>query len=788
MATSASLRARKDQIVEQYRDNLDLVRQVQKQAVDEIVNSLRSRRTGEPDEEDGGDSEEEEGGADTYDEDAIAATTALLGDTVTVFRFCRRARFSPAAALKLLHATCQWRLSSGLLQLTPASISYLYLSKPLLFFHPDLHDRFGRPCAILNLKHVQRTEDGKLDALKEYARFGWEVARRYLSDLSRKATTSAKDPTLQMVVIVDLDQAGMSNLEFELLPFFLDLLKNNFPGMVGAIFVLNYGWAYAGMWQLAKRVLPNTALERILFPSQAELFEFFDEDNLLVEHGGKIQYEYSPANPILQKYGQSQISLNGLPSPYGSRAPSRATSSSSLHHEVFHSAPGSGAGTPSLSRRQSGLVMTTRGESEAAASTAVPPPTTASWFSFGRGSRTRRLPPLTATTTNGLNGINGAHHGGETTPSGLRRVRSLAELQHRLEQTQREIDSEDSIDESGSDEGGTYTFDEEGSATGGAAAHGEGETSGYSTQASTVPSARSSRYSSRVGSRAVSREGSPNRYRRGIEPLTPAGAIGTEARALDLEILSPYNTSNPHFGYPAYVPPSSLDPSGTPRSRFPRRRKRDLVRTLTYLAALRFLALHRAIQYRLNVIVGLLLRLTGLGWWKRWREGRARVGAALGTGPGVLASETKDGSDKKVHWTSSTAGSTPSSSHDSSSSSLSSIAPPPPPSGRGAGAHDSHSPHHPSHHLHHQHLSSALVSSTPTSPTPLIDTDPSVLYLALLFIVIRTPDRKGKIKRVGRFLVVVVPTYAAAQARRLALRALVGKERADALLSAERVA
>ncbi|GAA5878574.1 hypothetical protein JCM3774_004070, partial [Rhodotorula dairenensis] len=229
MATAASLRARRDQIVEQYRDNLDLVRQVQKQAVDEVVNSLHPPPTAIA----GSQGPDDEPRVDKGDEDARAATTALLRDTVTVFRFCRRARFSPAAALKLLHATCQWRLTSGLLELTPASISALYLSKPLFFFHPDLYDRFGRPCAVLNLKHVQRTEDGKLDDLKDYVRFGWEVARRYLSDLSRRAA-SPQDPTLQMVVIVDLDQAGMSNLEFELLPFFLDLLKNNFPGMVGA--------------------------------------------------------------------------------------------------------------------------------------------------------------------------------------------------------------------------------------------------------------------------------------------------------------------------------------------------------------------------------------------------------------------------------------------------------------------------------------------------------------------------------------------------------------------------
>lgn len=48
------------------------------------------------------------------------------------------------------------------------------------------------------------------------------------------------------------------------------------------VFVLNYGWMYAGMWQLAKRILPHTALERILFPTKSELLQFFDEDHLLV--------------------------------------------------------------------------------------------------------------------------------------------------------------------------------------------------------------------------------------------------------------------------------------------------------------------------------------------------------------------------------------------------------------------------------------------------------------------------------------------------------------------------
>ena len=244
-----------------------------------------------------------------------------------------------------------------------------------------------------------------------------------------------------------------------------------------------------------------------------------------------MQYDYSPANPILEKYGQCQLSVTGLSSPFASRAPSRATSSSSLHHEVFHSAPGSGTGTPILSRKPSGLVMTTRDDSEAASSS--------SWFSFGSGLRTRRAPPtaeMLGTTATSMTTING----GEMTPRGLRRVRSLAELQQRLEQTQREIDSEDSIDESGSEEGATYDFDDqEPEAIAGTAVAdgGGGETSEYWTSASTVASAISSKYSSGVVSRSASRDGSPNRSRRTIEPLTPTGAASKSARALDLEIL-----------------------------------------------------------------------------------------------------------------------------------------------------------------------------------------------------------------------------------------------------------
>ncbi|GAA5896949.1 hypothetical protein JCM6882_007314 [Rhodosporidiobolus microsporus] len=718
--TPASLQARQEAVLAQYRDNADLVRDVQRQGIAELLPALK---------------DELDLAGDEDDEAAVGAGKALLQDRVSVFRFCRRARFSPTQALKLLHATLHWRLTSSLRSLTPASIPSVYRTHPLLFFHPTLVDRFGRPAAVLNLRHVQRTADGTLDELKEFVRLFWEVGRRYLTDLSRQAGEE-NDPKLQMVLIVDLEGAGMSNLEVELLPFFTDLLKNHFPGMVGGLFVLNYGWAYAGMWQLAKRVLPQTALDRILFPSKEELLEFFAEDHLLVEHGGSVQYEYTPSNPILEKYGRPLYPLSRPSSAYPSPGPTPSVSSASLHGDVFHSAPASGPPTPSHSRRPSSLAMTPATPGSKAAGTSGWP------WNWGFTPTA----PSTAPPESG---------------GGLRRVRSLAELQQKLEQTRREIDSDDSTIDSASE------FDDESTEVEQPARF---EPDG-SRATSVAASGRSSRFSSRATSRAVSREVSPMR-RRVLEPLSaPAETDEAGAKTPEMHVMSPYNASNPHFGYPAYVPSSQFDPSGIPRPHHLRRRKRDLVRTLTYLAALRFLALHRAIGYRLNLVVAMLLRFTGLGWWQARRAralAAAEAEAARTSGVGLPPAS----SERKVHWAQQTAASpSPASSASSSSSSLSAVIPPQP-------------------HAHHaQPLPPIFTALPPAPPPPLpFNVDPTVIYLAFLFLLIRTPRRRDKVKRLVRFLTVGAPSWALARGRAAALSALLGKETAQGVLRQERAA
>ncbi|RHZ88028.1 hypothetical protein Glove_26g96 [Diversispora epigaea] len=251
-----------------------------------------------------------------------------LDDRGTLFRFLRRANFDFDNALRELMVDIRWRIDNNVDSLAIQDIHPLLMEKGLFFIHKT--DKFNRPCAIFSLRKYLR-EDGSptIDEIKKYIIFNAEVIRRLLLDRSRE---SRDGPVLQYVIILDLKGAGVSTLDLELAPFTVDIMRHHFPGSVGSIFVLNYGVMYFGLWQIFKRILPEDSLNRIFFPSEKELLNYFDEENVLIEHGGSDKYEYNlEICETFQYYGNPKPLLQ-IPKPL-----SRVTSFDSLH-EVFFSA------------------------------------------------------------------------------------------------------------------------------------------------------------------------------------------------------------------------------------------------------------------------------------------------------------------------------------------------------------------------------------------------------------------------------------------------------------------
>ncbi len=246
-------------LVDQYTSHIPAIEQLQKAAKSQIVDDVASQLQ--------------------LNEEGKARVLVYLSDFANLFRFYRRSRFDEEQAISLLNATVLWRMRTDLDLLSLGTLNPLYVTPPapnppLFWVNSGFKDLYGRPCGVINLRSLERTAENTLDQVKEYIVACMEILRRYTADLYRTSisddkkndsNTDGKQTVLQASIAVDLAHSGMANLELELLPFLLDLLKNHVPGIVGAVYILNYGWIHAGMWAVIKRVLPQQALAKIFF-------------------------------------------------------------------------------------------------------------------------------------------------------------------------------------------------------------------------------------------------------------------------------------------------------------------------------------------------------------------------------------------------------------------------------------------------------------------------------------------------------------------------------------------
>ncbi|CAD6892140.1 unnamed protein product [Tilletia laevis] len=316
----------------------------------------------------------------------------------------KRAKFHEENTLQALRETLQWRITSEVDNLDVDELHPLYVdppsvaralrdagdpsaspkttdsieSRPPLFWINDrLKDHYGRPCGVISLRTLERTEERNLENIKEYILASVEIGRRHIAEMYARsdfipdsvAGTPLNSPTLdqrgfqkgdassaarpgagaevdkddltsqprsgplQMVLACDLDGAGMSNLEIELLPFLLDLLKKHYPGHIAVMYLLHYGWVHAGMWTLAKRVLPQVVLDKIIFPK--------DDGTPLEEGGqrGQIEDHFDRRRwpRALGKCGAWTVSLDAAHNSVMRRFSSSVTKRPRSHSQSRHS-------------------------------------------------------------------------------------------------------------------------------------------------------------------------------------------------------------------------------------------------------------------------------------------------------------------------------------------------------------------------------------------------------------------------------------------------------------------
>ncbi|KAG2177751.1 hypothetical protein INT43_002998, partial [Umbelopsis isabellina] len=224
---------------------------------------------------------------------------------VTLFRFLKHCEFIVPTALALMLATIQWRLKENVDSIRFDSLPKELLESGLVFFRN--YDKLNRPIAFVRLRQFPKFSQGSLlDNIKPLLIYVLETARKLTRDLTkqREQENTPQPLSSQIAVIIDIKSAPFLPLDAELPGALMDIMDNRYPGFVGSVYVLNYGWMYSGIWQMVKLLLSEDAKSRISFPSAAEVQKVIDPTDLLIDLGGLDDYEWSRESDLaLQKYG-----------------------------------------------------------------------------------------------------------------------------------------------------------------------------------------------------------------------------------------------------------------------------------------------------------------------------------------------------------------------------------------------------------------------------------------------------------------------------------------------------
>ncbi|KAG1106262.1 hypothetical protein G6F42_016821 [Rhizopus arrhizus] len=266
----------------------------------------------------------------------------------------RDSDFSEDIAVERLVDTIQWRKDEKISRMTYQSIAAEFFENGFAFFHKQ--DLIGRPVAVIQMRHFPKFREKNRplsDFMQPFACLVMEIARQMTRDLTRKnEKDQIKDkPVLisQISIIIDIQKAPFVPIDSNLMHSLKNITNTRFPGFVGSVYIMNFGWMYQGIWQVVKLVLSEQAKARVNFISGEEIKQVIDENDCLKVLGGKDNYVWSlDSDLILDLYATENRFKIEEPSFTRLSRSSSVSSLSSTGSSIFFDAPAYLSRQPSI--------------------------------------------------------------------------------------------------------------------------------------------------------------------------------------------------------------------------------------------------------------------------------------------------------------------------------------------------------------------------------------------------------------------------------------------------------
>lgn len=103
-----------------------------------------------------------------------------------------------------------------------------------------------------------------------------------------------------IVLVFDLQGAGLGNVDMDLLFFVITTLVNYFPKGLSYMLVHELPWILRSFWHIAKQWISEDHKELVKFSDSHTIYEYFEEENLPDFMGGTCKRDYRkvPENTI----------------------------------------------------------------------------------------------------------------------------------------------------------------------------------------------------------------------------------------------------------------------------------------------------------------------------------------------------------------------------------------------------------------------------------------------------------------------------------------------------------
>lgn len=164
----------------------------------------------------------------------------------------------------------RWRKEFGVRDIKRSEFPSEYFDREGCYIYNE--DVEGRTNVVLRVRRLRKTKPGE-KALGERFVIYWieHVYQRNEKGIN---------------IILDCADAGLSNVNMDLVHFAHFIFKQHYPCFLGYFLVYNMPWIFGAVWNVIKRFLPKAAVERIKFVDNKAIQEYIDENKLPREMGG----------------------------------------------------------------------------------------------------------------------------------------------------------------------------------------------------------------------------------------------------------------------------------------------------------------------------------------------------------------------------------------------------------------------------------------------------------------------------------------------------------------------